>query len=383
MAVDGEDKPEQQVGKLDVADSALIKHEHHAGEADLQQEQPQQQQVDTVQVRMSQADAEVDPMQNGHPADLGAGCGLLHLVKSEPAALKAVSTSLGEYFAQEPNELPTDSNSITTMGGLAHAAAHFGLANAMGNGEYPMSSRMAAGIHPNHVQAAVPMVAVGPVASAVKHEDASHQAPGLGFQSEDASHRALGLGFQRENASHQAPGLGFQSDASHGGLGFESDDSPMSDVDVVDLHNAYVKPERKPLLRHVSGSRGGGEMGQAAKMGVDVQDRPASPAAHANGSEFGEISAFRVLWKYCIAFGLLQILTGIRASLSCVCVRMHSVFGMLPSILPVQASPINGLFSCVVAGSELQQQNQLFMQVPLGYTVLVDTVMWLSCQSTC
>ena len=33
---------------------------------------------------------------------------------------------------------------------------------------------------------------------------------------------------------------------------------------------------------------------------------------------------------------------------------MRSVFGMLPlSILPVQASPINGLFSCVVAGSEL------------------------------
>ena len=283
MAVDGEDKPEQQVGKLDVADSALIKHEHHAGEADLQQEQPQQQQVDTVQVRMSQADAEVDPMQNGHPADLGAGCGLLHLVKSEPAALKAVSTSLGEYFAQEPNELPTDSNSITTMGGLAHAAAHVGLANAMGNGEYPMSSRMAAGIHPNHVQSAVPMVGVGPVASAVKHEDASHQAPGLGFQSEDASHRALGLGF-------------------------DSDDSPMSDVDVVDLHNAYVKPEREPLLRHVSGSRGGGGMGQAAKMGVNVQDRPASPAAHANGSELGEISAFRMLWKYCVPFGLVQFL---------------------------------------------------------------------------
>ena len=70
VGVEGEDRPQQDVAKLDVAEAAPIEHHHHAHPADLLLHQHQQQQTDTVQVRVAAPAAEVDPLHDGHPADL-------------------------------------------------------------------------------------------------------------------------------------------------------------------------------------------------------------------------------------------------------------------------------------------------------------------------
>ena len=256
MSVKGEDKPEQDVAKLDVADAAPIKHEHHTNSHDQQQQQQSS-------VRMTAASAEVDPLQNGHPADLEARPQLLDLPLSGPPPLEAPDKTQGRSMSQQPPHEAGDGLAGTrvrspaqgVVNGQAHWAQHGQLLSAdpTTKGSLPVGHGTTMGS--NHqgsqsgMQAETPMTEASTVdvgtASAVKDEEVQ-QGSGVGFQEED---------------------------------------SPMVEVDVMDPVNAYVKVEKEPLAWQPTNI----ESGQAAvKLDVDVGHRQASPPAHATSSELGK-----------------------------------------------------------------------------------------------
>lgn len=269
-----EDKPEQEVAKLDVADAVPIKHESHTSTGSQQQEQQQQtavsqqqeqQPADSGQVRMTSAGAEADPLQSGHPADLEASTHLFHPDDSRPAALDAHAKSQKEHMSELPEHQPADGLLTTTVGGLAHGMAN-GQLQPTSEGVLPPGGFMAKGILPategkghqylqNGLQADTPMKDASAVnmgtASAVKDEDVQ-QASGVGFQEAD---------------------------------------SPMLEVDVMDPLNSYVKAEKGALAGQASGTLGVVDPQAAVMMDVDLNHRHASPAAQDHPSDIGNPAA--------------------------------------------------------------------------------------------
>ena len=311
MSVKGEDKPEQDVSKLDVADAAPIKHEHHRSSHDQQQQQQQQQ----SSVRMTAASAEVDPMQNGHPADLEARPQLLDLPLSGPAPLEALDKTQGRSMSQQPAYEAGDGSARTrerspaqgVVNGQAHWAQHGQLlgADPTAKGSSPVGHGTTIGSDrqglQSGMQAGTPMreastVNVGTV-GAVKDEDVQ-QGSGVGFQEED---------------------------------------NPMVEVDVMDPVNAYVKVEREPLAWQPTNI----DSGQAAvKMDVDVGHRQASPPARATSSELGKVTA-----------GHCQPLHNSR--------RCHAVFGVkFASALTVLHCPYAAFFSSVLSAWQIHHNSR-------------------------
>ena len=255
----GEDKPEQDVAKLDVADAAPIKHEHHTNSHDQQQQQQ-------PAVRMTAASAEVDPLQNGHPADLEACPQLSELPPSGPASLEVPDKTQGRSMSQQPLHEAGDGLASTrvrspaqgVVDGQAHWAQQGQLVSAdpTANDSSPIGHILTMGSNlpglQSGMQADTPMkeasvVNVG-TAWAVKDEEV-------------------------QQGSH---------------VGFQEMDSPMVEVDVMDPVNAYVKAEQEPLAWQPTNV----QCGQAAeKMDVDVKHRQASPPAHAISPELGKVTA--------------------------------------------------------------------------------------------
>ncbi len=275
MSVKDEDKPEQDVAKLDVAEAAPIKHEHHAADNTHllrhdQQQQQQQQQADTAQVRMAAAaDAESDPLQNGHPEDLEARSELLEPMDSDSAAIEAAfSLAQSGYFSQLPEHQSAAGAPVSLHNIPAWA---------------PASDRLAGPVAKGNLHKADPITKGNAPMGHGLTEGTSRQQQ-LQSDTSMANPRTAGLvaaSMIKDEDMHQEPGPGFQTD-----------DSPMGvEVDVMDPENAYVKVEKEPLMRHASGSSGS-EGGQAAMLDLGMQHRQASPAAHAGPSDLGKCASF-------------------------------------------------------------------------------------------
>jgi len=258
MSVKGEDKPEQDVAKLNVADAAPIKHEHHTNSHDQQQQQSS--------VRMTAASAEVDPLQNGHPADLEARPQLLDLALSGPASLEALDKTQGRSMSQQPQH--------EAGGGLAPTRVR-GPAQGVVNGQAHWAQ---------HGQ----LLSADPTA---KGSLRVGHVPTMG-----SNHEGLQSGAQADTPMKEASTVNVgtasavkDEDVQQGsGVGFQEEDSPIVEVDVMDPVNAYVKVEKEPLAWQPTNL----ESGQAAvKMDVDVGHRQASPPAHATSSELGKVTA--------------------------------------------------------------------------------------------
>ncbi|DBA81836.1 TPA: hypothetical protein ACH3X1_007555 [Trebouxia sp. C0004] len=255
MSVKGEDKPEQDVAKLDVADAAPIKHEHHTNSHDQQQQQQQQ-----SSVRMTSASAEVDPLQNGHPADLEARSQPLDLARSGLAPLEALDKTQGRSMSQQPPNEASDglagSRVRVPAQGVVNGQAHWAQ-----QGQLLSADPTAKGSSP-----------VG-------------QNPTMG-----SNHQGLQSGMQADTPMKEASTVNVgtasavkDEDVQQGsGVGFQEEDSLMVEVDVMDPVHAYVKIEQEPLVRQPTKI----ESGQAGvKMDVDVGHRQASPPAHATSSQ--------------------------------------------------------------------------------------------------
>ncbi len=262
MSVKGEDKPEQEVAKLDVADAAPIKHEHHTNSHDHQQQQQQQQ----SSVRMTAASAEVDPLQNGHPADLEARPHLLDSALSGPAPLEAADKTQGRSMPKQP---PREAG--VGLAGTRERSPAQGVVNGQAHWA-------------QHGQ----LLGADPTAkgsSPVGHGTSNHQGLQSGMQADtpmrEASTVNVGaVGAVKDEEVQQGSGVGFQ----------EEEDSTMVEVDVMDPVNAYVKVEKEPLAWQSANV----ESGQAAvkmDVNVDVGHRQASPPAHATSSELGKVTA--------------------------------------------------------------------------------------------
>lgn len=239
MSVEEEDKPEQQLGKLaEVAEAAPIKpepHGTHAASAPPAHQQPQQ--PDTVQVRVSEAGAaEVDPLHDGHPADLDTPA-----VPAAPA-VPADSASGGPW-------------------GLARGDDRSVLAKTQ----------------PMHDADQVPLSSVAKMDYSHRHEDASFKAPGS-LRGDVYSARMSQVG-----------GLQVKDEDAGAVLGFQMRDADMAneeeeeDVDI----GTYVKAE-EAMSQQASGSSGS-ENGQAVLMDLDAQGRQPSPVSHAKASLLGQL----------------------------------------------------------------------------------------------
>ena len=233
MPVEEEDKPEQQLAKLaEVAEKAAIKHEPdgtHA--ADSHPTHHQSQQPDTVQVRVSEAGtAEVDPLQNEHPADLHTAA-----VPAAPAvpagpAVPAESASGGAWGLAQG-----DDRSLLAGSQPMHGTGQ-GPTRCMANMEYGHRPGMPQGdAHP------------------------AGRSKGSDLQVKDEDAGAV-LGFQMGDA-----------DMANG----------EEDVDI----GTYLKAE-EALFRQASGSSGS-ENGQAVLMDLDAQGRQPSPASRAKSAPLG------------------------------------------------------------------------------------------------
>ena len=237
ISVEEEDKPEQQLAKLaEVAEAAPIKHEPHGTHAADSHTPLQPQQPDTVQVRVSEAGAaEVDPLQNGHPADLDT---LAAPAVPAGPAVPAASASAGAWGVAQGNDRCL----------LAETQAMHGADEA------PTSSvvRMEYSHRPEH---------------------ASARAPGV---PRDHAHSA---------GMSEAGGVQVKDEAAGAVLGFQIGDADMGnqeeDVDI----GACVKAE-EVLSRQASGSSAS-ENGQAVLMDLDAQGRQPSPAPHAKSALLG------------------------------------------------------------------------------------------------
>ncbi len=262
MSVKDEDKPEQEVAKLDVANAAPIKHEHHTTSNDQQQQQQQS------SVRMTAASAEVDPLQNGHPADLEARTQLSDLPLSGPASLEAPDKTQRRSMPQQPlheaGDLSAGTRARSPAQGVVDGQAHW----------------------PRHGQ----LLGADPTA---KGSSPVGHVPMMG-----SNHQGLQSGMQADMPMREAStvhvgieGAVKDEEVQQGsGVGFQEEDSPMVEVDVMDPVNAYVKVEKEPLVWQPTNV----ECGQAAvKMDVDVDvgHRQASPPAHATSSELGKVTA--------------------------------------------------------------------------------------------
>lgn len=257
-----EDKPEQEVAKLDVADAVPIKHESHASAGSQQQEQ---QPADSGQVRMTTAGAEADPLQCGHPANLEASTHLFRPDDSQPAPLDAFAKSQKEHMSELPEHQTADGLLNTVVGGLAHGVTNGQLqqpseggvpsAGFTVKGTLPMTDGRGHQYLQNGLQADTPMKDANAVnmgtASAVKDEDVQ-QASGVGFLEAD---------------------------------------SPMLEVDVMDPLNSYVKVETGALAGQASGISGIDGTQAAVMMDVDQNHRHASPAAQDHPSDIGNPAA--------------------------------------------------------------------------------------------
>ena len=232
MSVEEEDKPEQQLAKLtEVAEAAPIKHEphgRHAADSHTSHHQPQQ--PDSVQVRDSEAGAaEVDPLQNGHPADLDT--------PAAPAgpAVPADSACGGAWGVAQG-----DDRSLLAETQPMH-----------GTNQGPTRSvaRMEYSHRPEHASLKVPAMPRGHA-----HSTGMGSAGGLQVKDEDAGRV----------------------------LGFQIGDADMAreeeDVDI----GACVKAE-EGMSRQASGSSGS-ENGQAVLMDLDAQGRQPSPASRAKSA---------------------------------------------------------------------------------------------------
>ncbi|DBA76675.1 TPA: hypothetical protein ACH3X2_008711 [Trebouxia sp. C0005] len=256
MSVKGEDKPEQDVAKLDVADAAPIKHEHHTNSLDEQQQQQQ------TSVRMTAASAEADPMQNGHPADLEARPQLSDLPLSGPAPLEAPDKTQGRSLSQQPLHEAAD--------GLAGTRAR-SPAQGVVNGQPPWAQH---GQLPSADPTAKGSLPVGHGTTMGSH----HQGLQSGVQADTP--------MQEASTVHVGTGAAVKDEeVQHGsGVGFQEEDSPLVEVDVMDPVNAYVEIEKEPLAWQPTNV----ESRQAAvKMNVDggAGHRQASPPARATSSE--------------------------------------------------------------------------------------------------
>ena len=273
VSVKDEDRPEQEVAKLDVADAVPIKHESHTNAGSEQQEQQQttgsqqqeQQQAESVQVRMTSAGAEADPLQSGHPANLEASNPLFCPGDSRPAILEAFAGTQEEHTSEQPEHQTADGLLNTTVGGLAHGIT---------NGQLQQPSE---GVVPSadfSVKGTLPMT-----------HDKGHQYLQNGLQADtpmkDAN--AVNMGAARvvkDEDVQQASGVGFQEA-----------DSPMLEVDVMDPLKSYVKIEKGALAGQASGSLGIDGTQAAVMMDVDLNHRHASPAAQDHPSDIGNPAA--------------------------------------------------------------------------------------------
>ena len=240
MSFDGEDKPEQELGKLaDVADAAPIKHEHYASSADQYPDHHQPPPPDTMQMRVSEAGAaEADPLQNGHPADLQTPA-----MPTDSAPSEAWSVAQSGNFPQQPAIQPANGAGYTAQGATSSMPA-------------PVSSHLPAQSGP---------------ASMLKVAMADAHAPAT----EAAAAAAAAAAQVKDEDAQQAAGMGFLV----GGADMADGDE---DVDI----GAYVKPDLEALVRQGSGSSGS-EAGQAVLMDLDAQGRQPSPAACAASAQLG------------------------------------------------------------------------------------------------
>lgn len=242
MSVEDEDKPEQQLAKLaEVAEAAPIKHEGHASDAN-QPTQHQLQQLDTVQVRMPAAGAaEVDPLQNGHPADLDPPAAPAP-ASAPPAGSGSVSAGVWD-LAQSSNCPQRPQHQLV-------------------NGTTQYLTDCAGRLETDH-----------------RHRGVSPKVPGLPTSGADPFTGVEKLG--------DGGGLAQVKDEAvlQAGMGFQTGDTAMAGEENADI-GVYVKAE-EALLRQASGSSGS-ENGQAVLMDLDVQGRQPSPAALANSASLGE-----------------------------------------------------------------------------------------------
>ena len=226
MSVEEEDKPKQQLAKLaEVAEVAAIRNEPHSTRAtDLHPTHHQPQQPDTVQVRVSEAGvAEVDPLQNHHPADLDTPAG--------PAG-------------------PADSASVGTWGA------------AQGDQRQPMHG-----------------ADEGSTSCRARME--------YGHRREHAPPQASDMpkGDVHSAGLSKACGLQVKDEDDGAVLGFQMGDADMADAEEnVDI-GAYVKAEQA-MSQQASGSSGS-ENGQAVLMDLDAQGRQPSPASRAKPAPLG------------------------------------------------------------------------------------------------
>ena len=240
MSVEEEDKPEQQLAKLaEVAEAAPIRHEPHGTHAASAPPTHQQsQQPNTVQVRVSEAGAaEVDPLHNGHPADLDTPA-----VHAGPA-------------------VPADSTS-GRLWGLAQGDDRSLLAE----------------IQPMHDAHQVPVSAVAEMEyiDRQRHGDALFKAPGV--LRDDACPAGMS----------QVGGLQVKDEGADAVLGFQMRDADMANEEEEDVDiGTYVKAE-EAMSRQASGSSGS-ENGQAVLMDLDAQGRQPSPASHAKPALLGQL----------------------------------------------------------------------------------------------
>ena len=262
MSVKGEDKPEQEVAKLDVADAAPIKHEHHTDSHEQQQQQQQS------SVRMTAASAEVDPLQNGHPADLEARPQLLDLPLSGSAPLEAADKTQGRSMSQQPLHEASDDSAGSRERSAAQGVVN-GQAHRAQHGQLLAADLATKGGSP-----------VGHVPTMGSNQQGLQSGMQADMPMREASTVAGGsVGAVKDEDVQQGSGVGFQEV-----------DSPMVEVDVMDPVNAYVKVEKEPLAWQPTNV----ESGQAAvkmDVDVDVRHRQASPPAHANLAELGKVTA--------------------------------------------------------------------------------------------
>ena len=334
-----EDKPEQQVAKLDVADAVPIKHEHHATDLDtpvsqqqeqqllgqqqqqqqkqqkqqlhelqLQQQQlHEQQQAGSIEVRMTEAEAETDPLQHQHPQGLYPPS---QPSTCEPSAMPGTLSHQSER-PQQPGmpqqAFPSYNSAAATAAGVSGALPEASAAAAVdGSGVAGAAHSVDNGCG---LENGVLTSSNQPFMQSGLHEaadQASDTVKGANGQHPQANDNVRGIDPERLRgdkakagivSTKHAPELKNEDIHEATALGFEDKDTHMGPVDMVNPDNGYVSHGVSSEAEDAG--MNGAE--QASKQ--HIPHRQTSPAHHANNLELGKPPCYArpCLWG-CSAF---------------------------------------------------------------------------------
>ena len=244
--MESEDKPQQELSKLaEVAEAAPIKHEwHYTSNGSAAHQHPPVPEM--LQVRVSEAGAEADPLQNGHPADLDTN--------AVPAESAYSTQQLQDHHGHVPQQ-----SGQQMANGFSHSV-------------------------PSRFAQEAPATAAAAVSGSGQgnlHSLAPVQTPQLPI----ADAHAFGNGTEQHSVAQvkteeeqQPMGDELRSGAA------ELAEEEEEDVDI----GSYVKPDLENGSQQHSGSSGS-EDGHAVLMDIDSQGRHPSPAVHASSAQLGKL----------------------------------------------------------------------------------------------